>query len=117
MNQKTKLLKELLNLINISMNHYDDIKNHMFERDILLDDDIIEKYYVLIPKLKKKYSSNTLTCLHLNSIEKQKFPAINMLRQILKCNGYKMAPIVESLGYCNGIKLTKRYFSICKIDH
>ena len=107
------ILKELLEIINIK--NIDTLDNYTFERDILLDKDVIESYYKLIPKLKKKYSSNILTCLHLNSIKKQKFPAINMLRQILKCNGYHMIPLVKCLGYCDKVKLTKRYFTIYKL--
>jgi len=113
--EQNNILKDLLYLINIKIDDETELDNYQFERDILLDDKIIENYNKFIPKLKKKYSSNKLTCLHLNN--KQKFPAINMLRQILKCNGYKMIPVVVSLGYCDGIKLTKRYFCINKIQN
>ena len=70
----------------------------------------------MISHLKKKYSSNTFTCLHLNSFKKQKFPGINMFRQILKANGYNLNPQVESNGYCplTGKKNVIRSFVIAK---
>ena len=83
-----------------------------FERDILLTEDVIHKYYSMIKKLKTTYTSDILTCLHVNSVLKQKFPAINMLRQILKCNHFKLKPVVITLGYSGNIKLVKRYFKI-----
>ena len=45
------------------------------------------------------YSSEYLNCLHDNSIYKQKFPAINLIRQILKCNYLKLTPKIISNGY------------------
>ena len=40
-----------------------------------------------------------LTCLHKNSLEKQKFPALNMIRQICKCNHLKVYPFVICKGF------------------
>ena len=41
----------------------------------------------------------------------QKFPALNMLRQICKCNGLKVYPFVISRGYdkVSGRKIIDRY--------
>ena len=68
----------------------------------------------VINELKDKYKSNMLTCLHKNSIEKQKFPALNMIRQICKCNNIKVYPVVISKGYdkASGKKIIERY--ICR---
>ena len=54
----------------------------------------------MINDLKDEFSSNFLTCLHSNSNNKQKFPGINMFRQILKENNFDMKPNVYSNGYC-----------------
>ena len=76
-----------------------------------------EKMYDMIPKLKKKYKSHTLTCLHNNSLDKQKFPTINMIRQILKCNKLKLTPQFLCKGYnkINNQKIIERYYIIKKI--
>ena len=113
--KKLNLLRLLLKVINIEMTSRETLNGTSFERDILLTEDVIHKYYGMIKKLKTTYTSDILTCLHVNSILKQKFPAINMLRQILKCNNFKLKPVVITLGYVDNIKIVKRYFKIMKI--
>ena len=90
------------------------LNNLEISRDILLDNKTIKECYDMINLLRKKYSSNLLTCLHENSLEKQKFPCINMFRQILKENNFTMKPMVESNGYCplSGKKNVIRTFVI-----
>ena len=110
--KKLELLQSLLKVINIEMTDRETLNGTSFERDILLTEDVIHKYYSMIKKLKTTYTSDILTCLHVNSVLKQKFPAINMLRQMLKCNNFKLKPVVITLGYSGNIKLVKRYFKI-----
>ena len=110
--KKFELLVSLLKVINIDATERELLNGISLERDILLKEDVIKKYYNMIKRLKTKYTSDMLTCLHMNSVLKQKFPAINMLRQILKCNNFKLKPVVVTLGYCNNIKMVKRYFKI-----
>ena len=110
--QKNDILFSLLKIINIDIDSLDKLNNCNIERDLLMDDDVIEQYYKFIPKLKEFYNSDELTCLHKNSLQKQKFPAINMLRQILKASGFLLKPKVVCLGYVGKDKITKRYFII-----
>ena len=67
-----------------------------------------------IPTLKNKYSSHSLTSLQSNAEEKQQFPNLNLLRQILKCNGFKLKSVVRSGGYnkTTGQKITYREYTI-----
>ena len=113
--QKYELLLKLLKIINIDIDEKDSLLNYTFERDILLDQNVIDKYYEMIKNLKKNYTSDILTCLHTNSTIKQRFPGINMLRQILKCNGLKLKPKVVSMGYIGDVKMVKRFFTIVSI--
>jgi hypothetical protein len=63
--------------------------------------------------LREKYNTGMLTCLHSNAEEKQKYPNLNLLRQILKMNGYKLNPIIRCSGYTNtGKKIIHREFRI-----
>ena len=115
MNKGQILLIELLNLININnINNIDSIKNIVIERDILLENNIISQYKNMIVKLKDFYYSDMMNCLHKNSSTKQKFTAINMLRQVLKANNFRLEPHTQSMGYdkSTGKKLVKRYFVI-----
>ena len=69
-----------------------------------------------IQKMKKLYSSGSLTSLQKNAQETQKWPLLNLVRQILKSNNYKMYPIRKSNGYTQeGKKKYLRYFIIKKI--
>ena len=88
--------------------------NIIIDQEELKDSEIIVKFRNLIPKFKKYYNSNMLNCLHQNSGDKQKFPAVNMLRQILKCNNLKLTPFVVSNGYdrTNGRKKVIRKYKI-----
>ena len=110
--QKNDIILSLLKIINIDIDSLDKLNNCNIERDLLMDEDVIEQYYKFIPKLKEFYNSDELTCLHKNSLQKQKFPAINMLRQILKASGFLLKPKVVCLGYVGKDKITKRYFII-----
>jgi hypothetical protein len=61
------------------------------------------------------FSSSMLTSLQTNAPKKQKWPLLNLVRQILKSNDYKMEPIRKSAGYTkDGKKIYKRFFLIKK---
>ena len=56
-----------------------------------------------------------LTSLQTNAQKKQKWPLLNLVRQILKSNDYKMEPIRKSNGYTkDGKKKYLRFFLIKK---
>ena len=54
------------------------------DRDLLLNKAIQDEILKLVDTAKKICKTSKLTCLHNNSRIKQRFPAINFLRQILK---------------------------------
>tara|TARA_B100001989_G_scaffold121900_1_gene85903 strand:- start:59 stop:505 length:447 start_codon:yes stop_codon:yes gene_type:complete len=113
-----ELLKTMLNIIDIEFEELDDLVNTIIVRDFLLKEDIEDKFIALQNNIKEVgYSSSKLTSLHKNSVYSQKFPAINMLRQILKCNGLKLLPKKEYNGYtAMGHKIINRYFIIVYLD-
>lgn len=82
--------------------------------ELLRDPKLIDKLYNQIPKLKTFYKSSKLTCLHKNSTSNQKFPGVNMVRQILKCNKLKLKPMIICKGYnkSTGKKIIERYYQI-----
>jgi len=94
----------------------DDQLNGMFiERDMLINNDLYETLLDSIMELKKKLSSSTLTALHKEAKENQKWPLLNLVRQILGVYGFKMEPVRKSNGYTSdGKKLFKRFFHILK---
>ena len=70
----------------------------------------------IIPQLKLVYNSSYLNCLHDNSIFKQKFPGVNLVRQVLKCHHLALTPKIISNGYekATGKKKVSRIFKIEK---
>jgi len=118
--EKEDLLIDLFQSLDLDFNvkNLDDLFSLTISQDKLKDKELINKLYEKIDDLKIFYNSNMLTCLHKNSLHKQKFPALNMLRQICKCNGLKMYPFVISRGYdkVSGRKIIDRYYKITPIE-
>ena len=105
--------------INIEFTSLDELEGEILPRDILLDNSTYENLKKFIPKIKDFLKSSYLTSLHKNSDDKQKFPTINLFRQVLKFNHFKMTPFVVSQGYekTTGKKITKRFFRIDKVNY
>lgn len=94
----------------------DNLDGTLIERDAFLNDEIYARIKTKISDLKTYFSSSLLTSLQKNAEEKQKFPLINIVRQLLKAKYYHMEPIRKANGYDkNGTKLYKRYFHVKKI--
>ena len=111
---KFKLLVDIFEAIDIKITNREDLGNIILRQDTLKDRNLIEELYRKAPNLKSFYNSSKLTCLHKNSLDKQKFPAVNMYRQLLKCNNFKMEPYVVSKGYnkYSGKKIVERFYRI-----
>ena len=89
----------------------------LIERDSLLNNEIYNELKNEIIELKKMFSSSALTSLQKEADKKQKWPLLNLVRQVLHVYGYKMTPIRKCDGYTeDGIKRFKRYFSITKMQ-
>ena len=107
--------KTILKIIGIEFNDVDDLNGLSILRDQLLSDNKYEEVKKLLPELKKIYSSSLMTSLQKNADKSQKWPLLNLVRQILSTHNYKMEPIRKSDGYTlEGVKKYKRYFLINK---
>ena len=107
--------KTILKIIGIEFNEIADLNGLTILRDQLLSDNKYEEIKKLLPELKKIYSSSLMTSLQRNADKSQKWPLLNLVRQILNTHDYKMEPIRKSDGYTlEGIKKYKRYFLIKK---
>ena len=95
----------------------EDINHTHIERESLLSDNKYETVIDFIPKLKEIYSSSYMTSLQKTAKTNQKWPLINILRQVLKTCNYTLNPIRKSDGYTKaGKKKYKRFFVIKKIQ-
>jgi hypothetical protein len=113
-----EIFKDIFDIFEIPILTEEDLFNVIIDFDTLKHPDTITRLYNLIPKYKEKYHTNLLTCLHKNSTDKQKLPAINFIRQILKCNKYKLKGYYISQGYdkSNGKKRLKRLYKIIRLE-
>jgi hypothetical protein len=110
---------DVLPIINkICSTNIDSIKNingMVFSREIFLNDSLYNDIIDEIKLLKDIFNTSELNCLHKNASENQRWPLLNLTRQILKCLNYKMVPIRECNGYKDGKKQFKRFFAIEEI--
>ena len=107
--------KKILNIIGINFDSFSELENFLIPRETLLSDLKYEEIKKLIPELKKKFSSSFMTSLQKNAEKEQKWPLLNLVRQILNVYNYKMEPIRKSDGYTlEGVKKYKRFFQIIK---
>ena len=111
-------LKKLMASIDIDFQQLEDLYGIEFSRDLLLSSKVITELLKLKEPLKSVYHSDMLSCLHNNSQSKQRFPAICMIRQILKAQQLKLSPRVKSKGYdkLTGKKEVTRHFVIEPLD-
>jgi hypothetical protein len=107
--------KSVLKLVGLEFHEIKDINGHIIPREVLLSDAKYEEIKKLIPELKKKFSSSFMTSLQNNADKSQKWPLLNLVRQLLSVYEFKMKPIRKSDGYTlEGVKKYKRYFQIYK---
>jgi len=107
--------KSILKMIGIEFNEIEDLNGLTIWREQLLSDTKYDEIKKLLPELKKIYSSSFMTSLQKNADKSQKWPLLNLVRQILNVYNYKMDPIRKSDGYTlEGVKKYKRYFLIKK---
>ena len=101
---------------NIQFEDDKQLDGHMIPRDIFLSEQIYDNVKEDIIELRKKYSSSSLTSLQKTAESEQKWPLLNLVRQILRIHNYMMKPVRRSDGYTKeGKKRYKRFFLIAKV--
>jgi hypothetical protein len=109
-------IKNFLKLCNIVFEEENQLDGLLIPREVMLSEQTYEAVKEKIPELKKKLSSSSLTSLHKNAKQEQKWPLLNLVRQILKTFNYNMKPIRKADGYTkDGKKKYKRLFIIEKL--
>jgi len=107
--------KKILIASGIMFNTHEYPDEILIFRESLINNQIYEAIENDIIELRKVLSSSLLTSLHKSANSSQKWPLLNLVRQILNVYGYKMIPIRKCDGYTkDGIKKFKRYFQVIK---
>ena len=110
-------IKTFLNKCKIVIQNFDDLNGMLLPREIFLDKEIYNSVKEDISILKQLFTSSALTSLQSNAEETQKWPLLNLVRQILRSCHYKMTPKRVSAGYTKeGKKIYKRMFIIEKLS-
>lgn len=107
--------RNILKMIGVEFTNSDEIQEQLIPREVLLSDSKYDSIKMYIPELKKNYSSSFMTSLQKNADKSQKWPLLNLTRQLVSIYGYKMEPIRKADGYTlEGVKKYKRFFHILK---
>jgi hypothetical protein len=107
--------KIVLNIVGINFVTINELENAFFPREQLLSDLKYEEVKKYIPELKKKFSSTFMTSLQKTAVTNQKWPLINLVRQILAVYNFHLTPVRKCDGYTSeGIKKYKRFFKIIR---
>ena len=89
----------------------------LIPREILIDGEIYKSVKEEISILKQIFNSSYLTSLQSTAEENQRWPLLNLIRQVLKSCHFKMTPKRISSGYTkDGKKIYKRMFIIEKLN-
>jgi hypothetical protein len=108
----------ILKKIGIILDEDTNLDDLFIPREQLINDFKYDEIKPLIVNLKNHYSSSFLTCLQKNASKSQKWPLLNLVRQILNAHKYKMKPVRKADGYTiDGVKKYKRFFHITKITN
>ena len=110
-------IKNLLKSIGIPFEEIANLDGLHIPRETFLNNDKYTMVKSKIPSLKHYFSSSFMTSLQKNAEGKQKWPLLNLIRQILKSMYFKMTPIRLSDGYTKeGKKKYRRLFLIEKLN-
>lgn len=110
-------IKQFLNKCKIVCSDLTQLNGLIISREQFLDKELYLSIKEEISLLKNIFTSSSLTGLQSTAEHHQKWPLLNLIRQILKSCNYKMVPKRMSAGYTkDGKKIYKRMFIIEKIN-
>ena len=113
-----KHIIQLLTLEHIIPIELQALNGLMIQREKLLDDITYDKIKMNIPKLKQFFSSSYMTALQSHADTHQKWPLLNLIRQLLRYYDYKLVPKRICDGYTSdGKKKYKRMFIVEKMKN
>lgn len=114
--EKTKLIIDFLNKGQIACSELKDLNGMLLPRELFFNDTIYKELKEKIPELKQLFSSSYLTALQAPAENIQKWPQLNLIRQVLRSCHFKLTPKRVSDGYTvDGKKKYKRMFIIEKM--
>ncbi len=117
MEKREEVLMKFFKQIGIELQSTENLEGILITRETLLMDEKYDniKKEEIITDLKKIFSSTFLTSLQKTAEKNQRWPLLNLTRQILTQLGYNMVPHRKSDGKdATGKKKYKRFFIVQK---
>jgi len=112
----TLFIIDFLNKGNIACTSLNDLNGMLVPRELFFNDSIYKCLKEKIPELKQLFSSSYLTSLQEPAEKNQRWPLLNLIRQVLRSSNFKLTPKRVSNGYTvDGKKKYKRMFIIEKM--
>lgn len=114
-NEKNIIIINFLNICGVNFKTISELDGMILYRENYIFSNNYDKIKPSICELKNILSSSVYTSLHADADKKQRFPLVNLIRQILKSINHKLIPKRISDGYtADGVKKYKRVFIIQK---
>lgn len=110
------LVMSIFATIGVQCKDLKELDGQLVPREVFLDAARYERVQPKLASLKKFLSSSALTSLQNTAGLVQRWPSINLARQLLKIYDYSMEPVRRSDGYDDdGKKRYRRYFLIRRV--
>jgi len=113
----TKIILDFLNKGNIPCKSLADLDGMLVPRELFFQPETYKQLKEQqIPELKTIFSSSYLTSLQTTAETAQRWPLLNLIRQVLRSSNFKLTPKRVADGYTlDGKKKYKRLFIIEKM--
>jgi len=112
------LIINFFNKCNIICDNINNLDGIIIYRDSLINHILYDKIKQDIPSLKNILNSSTYTSVHKTAENNQRWPLINLIRQLLKYYNYELKPKRLADGYTkDGQKKYKRLFEVKKKEN
>ena len=106
---------QFLNKCKIPFTQEEQLVGMLIPREVLLSKETYDSVKGDISIIRTIYSSSAMTGLQQTAAEKERWPLLNLVRQLLKVSDFNMRPVRVSDGYTKEKKKKyKRYFKIEK---
>ena len=113
----SELLINFLNKSGIVCESIETLDGSQIPREVLLDESRYVEARTFIPELKRVFSSSNMTSLQSSAESNQRWPLLNIVRQVLRYSNYRLIPRRLSDGYTPaGKKKYRRIFEIQKLQ-
>ena len=111
------IIIEFMNKANINCNTLNELHGMLIPRELFFNDTTYKNLKrEKIKELKTVFSSSYLTSLQSGAEDQQRWPLLNLIRQVLRSCSFKLTPKRVSDGYTDdGKKKYKRMFIIEKM--